>query len=133
MLEIAMVILTASAHFAGHPVTWDARYSKASTKLKEAANDLDRFYALRDVAKAAFETGKMDEARTSAMALLDLATQFPDDWNYGNAIHDGHMVLGRLALVDGDVAKAKRELIEAGKTPGSPQLDTFGPNVSLAR
>jgi hypothetical protein len=27
----------------------------------------------------------------------------------------------------------KRELVEAGKTPGSPQLNSFGPNMSLAK
>ena len=27
---------------------------------------------------------------------------------------------------------ARRELLAAGKTPGSPQLNSFGPNVALA-
>jgi hypothetical protein len=43
------------------------------------------------------------------------------------------MVLGRVALRKGDVEAAKRELIEAGRTPGSPQLNSFGPNMSLAK
>ena len=28
---------------------------------------------------------------------------------------------------------AKRHLLEAGKSPGSPQMDSFGPNMSLAK
>jgi len=116
-----------------HPVTWDGRYAKATGELTAAKDDHYRFYALRDAAKAAFELGKLEEARRYAQELLDLAPRFPDDWNYGNAIHDGHMVLGRLALRKDDLEAAKRELLLAGATPGSPQLDSFGPNVSLAK
>jgi hypothetical protein len=43
------------------------------------------------------------------------------------------MVLGRVALRKGDLEAAKRELMEAGRTPGSPQLNSFGPNMSLAK
>jgi hypothetical protein len=92
-----------------------------------------RFYALDEAAKASFEMCKRDEARQYAAEALKLADRFPDDWNYGNAIHDGHMVLGRVALGNGDVESANRELLLAGKTPGSPQLNSFGPNMSLAK
>jgi hypothetical protein len=53
-------------------------------------------------------------------------------WNYGNAIHDGHSILGLIALSDGNIQLAKEHLISAGNTPGSPQLDTFGPKMILA-
>jgi hypothetical protein len=44
------------------------------------------------------------------------------------------MVLGRVALRrDKNVALAKNLLIASGKTPGSPQLNSFGPNMSLAK
>ena len=114
-------------------MTWEGRYKKAMEELRTAADDVHRFYALPEAAKASFETGKTEDARAYAQQTLDLASRFRDDWNYGNAIHDGHMVLGRVALRKGDVAAAKRELLEAGGTPGSPQLDSFGPNMSLAK
>jgi hypothetical protein len=38
-----------------------------------------------------------------------------------------------IALRAGDVETARRHLIESGKTPGSPQLNSFGPNMSLAK
>jgi tetratricopeptide (TPR) repeat protein len=119
--------------FGDYPITWEGRYKKASAELSAAKDDLQRFYALDAAAKAAFEIGKVEEAQAHAQKAIELAPQFRTNWNYGNAIHDGHMVLGRIALRRGDVEAAKRELLEAGKTPGSPQLDSFGPNISLAR
>jgi hypothetical protein len=43
------------------------------------------------------------------------------------------LVLGRLALRSGDREQAKRHLLEAGKTTGSPTLCSFGPNMMLAK
>lgn len=92
-----------------------------------------RFYALRETAKLAVEAGDYSKAQQYATELLALAPKYKKNWNYGNAIHDGHMVLGRVALTKGDKKGAIQQLLEAGKTPGSPQLDSFGPNMSLAR
>jgi len=108
------------------------QYDEALEKLMSASPGRDRFYALGDAAKESFITGEIDAARDYARELLSMAALFPDDWNYGNAVHDGHIVLGRIALKEGRMGEAVRRLIVAGKTPGSPNLETFGPNVSLA-
>lgn len=94
---------------------------------------LQRFYALPKLSKDAIRAGATDRAGAYANELLELAPQYPKDWNYGNAIHDGNMVLGLVALRNGRVAHAERYLREAGKTPGSPQLTSFGPNMILAK
>jgi hypothetical protein len=53
---------------------------------------------------------------------------------YGNAIFYGNMVLGRVVLSrDHKVDSAKSYLLAAGRTRGSPQLNSFGPNMSLAK
>lgn len=91
-----------------------------------------QFFDLRTLAKTAFEAGDLDKAQSYATRLLDLARQQPENWNTGNAIHDGYMVLGRVALRRGNVALAEQDLLNAGSTKGSPQLNSFGPNVSLA-
>ena len=111
--------------------------SKALVQLEAAyaliKEDYEKFYALDDLAMKAYEAGQADKAREYAADLLAKSASYKDDWNYGNAIQDGNIVLGRLALARGEVEKAKSYLIEAGKTPGSPQLNSFGPNMSLAR
>jgi hypothetical protein len=97
------------------------------------ATGLQLFYKLAPLAKAAFDAGYMTKARTYAQQLLEMAPQYPKDWNNGNAICFGHMVLGRVELAAGNQALAENHLIESAKTPGSPQLNSFGPNTSLAK
>ena len=92
-----------------------------------------KYNSLSDLAKTAFEAGEFDKARTYATDLLERAKGERKGWNYGNAIHFGNLVLGRIALKDGDLEKAKAYLLASGKTPGSPQLDSFGPNMLLAK
>jgi len=95
---------------------------------------LTRFYGLKGAAQAAFDAGDLNAAENYAHELLADAPSYPKDWNYGNAIFFGNMLLGRVALLrDKNVALARNLLIASGKTPGSPQLNSFGPNMSLAR
>ena len=85
------------------------------------------------MAKAAFAAGEIEKAHTYATGLLATALNLPKDWNFGNAIHFGNIVLGRIGLKQGDVQKAAEFLVKAGHVPGSPSLNSFGPNMSLAR
>ena len=41
--------------------------------------------------------------------------------------------MGLAALQEGDTEAAKGYLLAAGGTPGSPQLDSFGPTMTLAQ
>jgi hypothetical protein len=93
---------------------------------------LRRFDALEDLARNAFDAGHLYEADVLAAELVEHAPHYAQDWNHGNALHHGNLVRGRVALARGDVAEAKRRLLAAGSTPGSPQLDSFGPNMALA-
>lgn len=99
----------------------------------EKGDGEERFYVLGDVATEAFEAGDMVKAEQYANELLQSAADFKKDWNYGNAVYNGNVVLGRIALRRGDIAGAKQHLLAAGDTPGSPQLDSFGPNMALAK
>jgi hypothetical protein len=106
------------------------------TKLEQTAapNARERFYALSNLAKTAFDAGELNKAEDYARELLSVAPQYQRDWNYGNAIFFGHMVIGRVALKrDANVLLAKSSLLASAQTSGSPQLNSFGPNMSLAK
>jgi hypothetical protein len=102
-------------------------------KLESAENDYERFCALPNAASAALTLGLFELAETLAIESLATAQQYPNDWNYGNALHRGHTVLGLLALRDDDSAEAVRRLNLSAKHKGSPQLNSFGPTMQLAK
>jgi hypothetical protein len=106
-----------------------ARTESAAASL----SGLPRFHVLADLAKQAVNVGEVEKAQTYARELLQMATQFRGDWNYGNAIYYGYFVLGRAALQQGNLKLAVQYLLDSASTPGSPQLNTFGPNVTLAK
>jgi len=109
------------------------QYDKAIARLREAKSELERFYALDRAAKASVNIGNKQEAKQLAEELQGLMQKYRDDWNYGNVVQDVNIVLGRIAVSEGRIEDAKKHLLEAGKSPGSPQMDSFGPNMTLAK
>jgi hypothetical protein len=94
--------------------------------------EYERFVALADAAQQELEAGRLDRAAVLASELLRLAPRYRHDWNYGNAIHHGNTVLGRIALARGNVQKARARLLASAAIEGSPQLNSFGPSMALA-
>lgn len=109
------------------------RLAQALAELRDAKSDYERWLALTDVCFLEVDGGLYADSRKHAQTLLTQSAKYRNDWNFGNALHKGNLTLGRLALREQDIGKAKYYLLEAGKTPGSPQLDSFGPNMVLAR
>jgi len=109
-----------------------ARKALAALEAALPASGETRFYQLEGVAKTAFKAGDMAKASAHAGELLKLAPGYAADWNDGNAIYTGNTILGLVALKHGDIASARNYLLAAAKTPGSPQLDSFGPDLTLA-
>lgn len=87
-------------------------------------------HLLKYLAKTALAAGETEKARSYADAMLG---DDASDWNFGNRVHHGNLTLGRLALAEGNLEEAKDRLLKAGRTAGSPQLNSFGPNMVLAR
>jgi hypothetical protein len=82
---------------------------------------------------AAFHLERYSLAAELAREALNMAGAFERTWNFGNAIHLGHTVQGLLALREGDVDHAVIELEKSGEIRGSPQLNSFGPTMQLAK
>jgi hypothetical protein len=100
----------------------------ANDKLAHLSNTIEQA-----VAKASLEAGvDLDEAKASAKAMLAGNTDVKS-WNYGNIIYEANSILGRIALREDKLDEAKKHLLAAGQTPGSPQLNSFGPDFILAR
>ena len=114
----------------------DPSNSKEQLKLLEealeGASDFERDSLLTELVVAAYDAGELKRAEEVAQQLLS-AAQTSKDWNSGNAFHKAHLVLGLLALDRGDMSSAKEHLLDSGRTKGSPQLDSFGPNMRLAK
>ncbi len=92
-----------------------------------------RFYELTKNIQRKFEADSLDEVQSDIKEIKQLLPNYTTNWNYGNAVHKMNIVEGRIALQNGNIKEAKKYLILAGKTTGSPQLNSFGPNMSLAK
>ena len=95
-------------------------------------DELIRFIFLPVLGLTSIENKQYIAAKAYANEMLNKASKFPTHWNAGNAIHDGNMILGLLALKNNKIAEAKRYLIESSQAPSSPQLQVYGPHMILA-
>lgn len=85
-----------------------------------------RTLALPRLAKAALAADEIEKAVAYAQEGLAPGSE-------GQSTFDCNMVLGEVALRNGNVAEAAQYLIASGGSSGSPVLGTFGPNMSLAK
>ena len=94
---------------------------------------LERFYQLQELMTQAFQQKEFQHAKVLAEEYLDLANSNKTNWNYGNAIHQANLMLGKISLRKRKIEEAKIFLLKAGRTPGSPQLKNFGPHMRIAK
>ena len=109
------------------------RYLVAMARLGAADSDEKKFNALGEAAKESFAAGKIDDAQKYAEQLMALLPNFRQARDYGGAMCDANLVLGRVALRKGNVDEAKRDLIASAQVPVTPDLANNGPNMGLAK
>ena len=115
------------------PVDAAAHLAQARSGLAAKDDAYTRWVHLADVAFWTVDTGDLRTAAVLADEALAMAPAHERDWNYGNVLHKANLARGRIALRVHQPKAAAVFLLEAGRTPGSPQLDSFGPNMLLAR
>jgi tetratricopeptide (TPR) repeat protein len=125
VVTTSMARRTRTRHIAAAP--------EALAEYRSAQSPEDQFYTLPRAALAAYDLSQFEEAGFLASQALELAPSFEDNWNYANAMHTGHTVLGLLALHCGNQVAAIAELHASGAVRGSPQLASFGPSMRLAK
>jgi hypothetical protein len=94
---------------------------------------IEKHMWLSQLTTSAFEAGELNKAQIWALESLSQGSTNKADPSFSDSIHHGHIVLGRIALLSGDLAEARQQLIQAGQTSGSPVLGSFGPNMILAK
>jgi hypothetical protein len=129
-VAVLLLVLAFSAYGARSGCETRAVPAGMSASAPETASS--RAYHLSLQMQAAFSSSDPGSARPVALQYLGSVSDIPCDWNYGNAIHNANSVLGLLALHEGNTAQALLYLKAAGESPGSPQLDSFGPSLMLA-
>jgi tetratricopeptide (TPR) repeat protein len=97
--------------------------------VRKAHKTSEKRYLYDDLAEIAYDVGDWSVAQKMARKSLSLVGKLGENWYDGNALHDGNCILGRLALRKGQINKALFHLKAASQTDGSPQLDSFGPNM----
>jgi hypothetical protein len=129
---VALASLQENAHGRDEASTRAAALRALPTMEAALARGIRDEYLFSHAAKGAFAAGKLDEATLYANQVL--AGSVPDTWSYGDYIQTGNSILGRVALAKGDVESAGRYLLRASDTTkGSPVLNSFGPNMQLAK
>lgn len=106
---------------------------KAEAKLSAASDDYSRWVTLGNALYWQSTQANADGVSAKATALLVLAERYQDDWNYGNALHKANSALGRIALHSGDKVAARKYLLDSARSKGSPQMNSFGPNMGFAK
>src|SRR5258705_9709035 len=64
---------------------------QAEIELRKAQTDYEKWVAMTDVCFWEVDAGKSEDARIHAEEILRFSSKYPNDWNYGNAVHKGNL------------------------------------------
>jgi BlaR1 peptidase M56 len=96
-------------------------------------SDSDRILLTLGLMRKAWIQQKPYDAAAKAHELLELADHNPNDALYGDAVFEANMVVGKIALRQGDKKAAARYLLAAADTPGSDRIRRGEFDMNLPR
>jgi len=132
MYLFGLVLLIIFLPFKGLVGNRQEKLKEAYTEDPSSITDKEAYLILKDLAWKEYSLKNYSKAKGYSLELLRLNEIVERNWNYGNAIHHSHTVLGLVALQAGKIEDSKEHLALSAKTTGSPQLHTFGPSLILA-
>jgi hypothetical protein len=91
----------------------------------------ERVELLARAAKLAYWLGNANKATNHAVEILQIESP-TEPSNNGEAIHDANMILGLLAIEQGDVGRAKEHLLASTQGSITGGMQFTGPNMTLA-
>lgn len=109
------------------------RLQRAEREMQEARNELWLLDATADAGLAAVDAGELDKAKHYAAKASALNSIIKNETPDARVLHKTQLTYGRLALRAGDTESAKRYLLDSVRHDGAPTLNSFGPNMSLAK
>jgi tetratricopeptide (TPR) repeat protein len=110
-----------------------AAFAERERAFSLATEESTVLYTLTDLPQSAVNCGEIEKAKLYADRLLDLIDQHLANRNYSNSLFEAHTALGRIALLEGNLELAKEHLLKSVSVTGSPQLNSFGPDMVLAQ
>src|SRR5262249_1961283 len=110
-----------------------AQFLAAHESELQSTTSSRQLYLLGYMAPAALAANDIEKARTYSQELMALGVAQQNFPGFGpglfsNTTHIGNIVLGQIALTNGDANSAKEHLLAAARVPGSPSLGSFGPD-----
>ncbi|MDD2241012.1 MAG: hypothetical protein PHI93_10210 [Kiritimatiellae bacterium] len=128
-----------------HLFEWSANLTDSEREAEEhmgilhqgnvnaATNEMERFVALWWSIRRAKRPINLSDVRETAKELERMAPQCKGAPSYGSVVQDFNQILGRIALAEGNVDEAKKRLLASAYSDGSPTMNSFGPNMTLAK
>jgi tetratricopeptide (TPR) repeat protein len=100
--------------------------------LSATEDEVSRGYILTNAARAAMEADERDKGRSYALELLERG-HMEDSCDDVLYTHKACLILGRIALREGNVEEAKKCLLEATEVKGESLQGSFDPYMKLAQ
>jgi len=104
-----------------------------SNAYRLVGGDVLRFNVAKQYAMALYLNQDIDKAKEVANKAIHGMEYCDSAFECGGEKHLLNILLGRIAFQQGDISNSIGYLMKSTETPGSPIMDIYGPDLTLAR